>query len=166
MKTWWPFIVVLLVSAFPWILVPGLNHAQDLEGELMVGFFLGTLSFVLTPPLSVIALSELNQTKKLGFWKFFGFFILLCSPILTFESISTTMTIVPMIVPAINEAFRTVSQLPQIRAYSAVAAVSIYAMYALILYPIAKRGVRPTLMVAIPILIISAAVIFVLIARS
>jgi len=152
-----PWIVLLcpfLVSIIPWIvtvLLLGRATPQQLEAGYYVTTLVGAVSFVVTAPLAGVCLSLLMRRTRLGLGKFAALFYAVSFPVLAFESVAYSSSLIPALLPSL----RTVESLSEVVAWSSLVSILIYALYLVVFYQLARLSVRVTAAVAGLVIILS-----------
>jgi len=143
LKRYWILVTPLMVSSSAWLITLAIlknTSEADLEGALYLCAFIGTLSFALTGPIAAIFLSILIHRGHLAprFLAFSGILILIALPILSFEGVGWSVSVMELFWPKALALWSGSDLLLVLRLSST--AVVIYAAYAIILYPLAKRS--------------------------
>src|SRR5579872_1093814 len=139
-------LLTALLSMAPWMAtLILLNHAQlqAVEGALLVIAVIGCISFASTLPLAALLLSRLLQSHSIGNVALFALLSLVSLPVLSFQAFASSSSIMGIFGPSWT------SNLTKINIYHGTYAVLIYAIGAILLYWLAKRGTQSTLVGAI-----------------
>src|SRR5579862_5221907 len=132
----------LAVSIAAWIfdiaVISNAKSASDLEGDYYLTTFVGAICFIATGPLIGATLSRLVYERKLPFSSFLMLFFLVSLPILSFQIVAYSSSILSLFV--ISDTF-TVHNMTWWFVQAAVLGVIVYFVYAVILYIQAEYGV-------------------------
>lgn len=142
----------------PWLYeLLALRHSSssDLEGAYYIAGFLGVISFTSTAPLMGIILGRFIRDATISFWAFVGLVFLVGLPALIYQVfgagslVSEFMTGGPW---RLNDMTPFVTQ-------ATVITISVYALYAFVLYWQAKRGTKEGIVAAVSLATVSLVII-------
>jgi hypothetical protein len=154
LRRYLPLLVPLLASFVPWIASFTLLRdasGQDMEGAYYVCGFFAALSFLLTAPLAAIALSKIiHGGTTMSLTIFNVLFFLVSLPVISFNGVAYSASIIPLLLGFLLPG--DIQSTPLLITILSGVAFGIYGLYALAMYPLAKRGLRAT--------ILGAAIIF------